>query len=375
MSTSGHKEDLYATVNGESEVEEVLDIAEKTDDDAEVEVEAELEEKTKRKRAESVNTQSDDSVQDEKSAPNVVHVAPKKIKSQVSHDIQKAEVPTTKSNTYASANVPTGPITMMYIAPDKVGHIIGSKGMIIQELQTRSGCRMTLNQDFPAGVNRTLEFLGTPDQIAKAVSLVNLILTIGPTAIHPNNQEGGGMVVSHEINCPQSVVGRVIGTAGATIKELQTRTGAKIQVNQDFPDGVDRKVVVTGTQQAVVMASQLIQHVIQNGSVLPPAPTPTYSSGYMQQPQNVSQMMSGGVSMQPVTGAAGGNSQQVIEVTKNLVGKIIGKGGETINLIQKKSGARVQIDQNVQPCKVIVSGSTQVRSLWIWRKVISNLVV
>lgn len=38
----------------------------------------------------------------------------------------------------------------------------------------------------------------------------------------------------------------------------------------------------------------------------------------------------------------------------NYVGKIIGRGGEVITMIQQRSGAKVQIDQNVpegkNPC-------------------------
>ena len=54
-------------------------------------------------------------------------------------------------------------------------------------------------------------------------------------------------------------------------------------------------------------------------------------------------------------GAPGGEIKQSIEVPKAVVGKIIGKGGETITLIQRKSSAKVTVDQSVpdgMPCKV-----------------------
>ncbi|EEH53452.1 uncharacterized protein MICPUCDRAFT_52214 [Micromonas pusilla CCMP1545] len=37
--------------------------------------------------------------------------------------------------------------------------------------------------------------------------------------------------------------------------------------------------------------------------------------------------------------------------------KVIGRGGETIKGLQASSGARVQIDQTTDPCKVVVSGN------------------
>lgn len=39
--------------------------------------------------------------------------------------------------------------------------------------------------------------------------------------------------------------------------------------------------------------------------------------------------------------------QQVMEVQRHLVGRIIGRGGETVGQIQQKSGTNVKIDQNV----------------------------
>lgn len=47
----------------------------------------------------------------------------------------------------------------------------------------------------------------------------------------------GGPTLHIVIECPQTNVGRVIGSSGATIKELQSRTGAKIQIDQNFPEG------------------------------------------------------------------------------------------------------------------------------------------
>jgi len=48
-----------------------------------------------------------------------------------------------------------------------------------------------------------------------------------------------------------------------------------------------------------------------------------------------------------------------VECSKSLVGRVIGRGGETINDLQNKSGTRIQIDQMVpdgQPCKITITG-------------------
>ena len=147
-------------------------------------------------------------------------------------------------------------LLILEIAPDKVGQIIGSKGMIIQEIQTRSGARAYVNQDFPAGVNRQVNITGSAAQVKAAAELINLIITEGPTAIHVNSM-AGGPTVTQIVECTQPQVGKIIGTGGATIKELQSKSGARIQIDQDFPPEVPRKINITGTAAAVALGVQV----------------------------------------------------------------------------------------------------------------------
>ncbi len=42
----------------------------------------------------------------------------------------------------------------------------------------------------------------------------------------------------------------------------------------------------------------------------------------------------------------------VVECPKNVVGRVIGKGGETIKSLQRNHKVSVQIDQSTDPCKV-----------------------
>ena len=48
-----------------------------------------------------------------------------------------------------------------------------------------------------------------------------------------------------------------------------------------------------------------------------------------------------------------------MECQKNMVGRIIGKSGETIKNVQKTSGANVQIDQATDPCKITLTGKRE----------------
>lgn len=262
------------------------------------------------------------------------------------------------SSFLTSVSTPDGEV--IEVSPDKVGQIIGSKGAIIQDMQSRTGAKIYVNQNFPDGVNRQVIISGTNQQIKAATDLVKRIINEGPTAIHVNSLTGGPNIQVC-IECPQALVGRVIGAGGATIKELQARSGAKIQIDQNFPEGQARKINISGTQAAVSIATQLVSYVMEHGPALPPSPTPTLYGSTLTNNLSTNQSLSSTASILSFSGI-GNNSTQIIECPKSLVGKIIGRSGETINLLQAKSGAKVQIDQNVpvgQPCKVIITGSAQ----------------
>ena len=61
----------------------------------------------------------------------------------------------------------------------------------------------------------------------------------------------------------QGIVGRVIGRGGETIRALQQASQAHIVVEQNFPEGVPRKVVITGRPDAVERAVKMVTELIQ----------------------------------------------------------------------------------------------------------------
>ena len=217
-------------------------------------------------------------------------------------------------------------------------------------------------------MNRQVNISGTPQQVQAAGDLVRRVILEGPTAIHVNSLSGGpSMQIT--IDCPQGIVGRVIGAGGAIIKELQTRSGAKIQINQDFPDGVPRKIMITGTQTAVSLATQLVSYVMENGPALPgqqPAQSPLSmfpgmpgGNPYGPGPGFGAPSISAYGPAAGGGGGGGGSQTQTMECSKPMVGRIIGRKGETITMLQQKSGAKIQIEQSVIPCKIMITGNHQ----------------
>lgn len=60
-----------------------------------------------------------------------------------------------------------------------------------------------------------------------------------------------------------------------------------------------------------------------------------------------------------------GIQHQVMDCAKAFVGKIIGRGGEVITMIQQRSGAKVQIDQNVAEGKIFSKITQRSRNLFL----------
>lgn len=192
---------------------------------------------------------------DETIAENQYEDATKKVKADEAAAAASYAVPITTVAPIVSAAAGQE-LIVLEVAPEKVGQVIGSKGMVITDIQQRSGARAHVNQDFPDGVNRQINITGLPHQVKIAADLIKMIIEHGPTAIHVNSMVGGPTVTSI-IECSQPQVGKIIGTAGATIKELQSKSGAKIQIDQDFPPDQTRKINITGTAPAVALGVQV----------------------------------------------------------------------------------------------------------------------
>lgn len=77
--------------------------------------------------------------------------------------------------------------------------------------------------------------------------LIKLIIEHGPNAITTNGTATATTMTSI-VECPHEKVGRIIGSKGDTIKELQSRTGSRVQIqDKNLPDGEPRKVKVIQT--------------------------------------------------------------------------------------------------------------------------------
>lgn len=109
---------------------------------------------------------------------------------------------------------------------------------------------------------RKLFFHGSAQGIECAVNLVNKLLLAAPNLAGKH----GAIKKLHSniVDCPADLVGLLIGKKGWTIKKIQLESGAQISINQSVREGQPRKIIVSGMQASVELATRLIEEVLRN---------------------------------------------------------------------------------------------------------------
>ncbi|KAK9069939.1 hypothetical protein SSX86_010337 [Deinandra increscens subsp. villosa] len=163
----------------------------------------------------------------------------------------------------------------MEIPSNKVGVLIGKSGDTIRTLQHSSGARIQITRDSEADPNaptRPVQLVGSIESINKAERLIKEVIAEADAGGSPSLVARGFSVHSSgigeqvHIQVPNDKVGVIIGKGGDTIKSLQTRSGARIQlIPQHLPEGdqsKERTVRVSGDRKQIEMAREMIKEVM-----------------------------------------------------------------------------------------------------------------
>jgi rRNA processing protein Krr1/Pno1 len=204
---------------------------------------------------------------------------------------------------------------------DKVGIVIGARGVVVNEIMRRSRCKVVINQEVPAGEPAVVMITGLPAQIAEAKDLVNKVVENGPAALTNRPPPSEGPITTETMDMPREKVGIVIGTRGVIVQEIMGRSGCKVVLNQDVPDGTPCKAVITGYPEQIAMAKTLILSVVANGP--------------------------SGVHMCPGIPPIGLSSPAFVEevaIDQVHVGKLLGPGGAVIKDMQQRFGVKMKVD-------------------------------
>ncbi|XP_031248745.1 far upstream element-binding protein 2-like isoform X2 [Pistacia vera] len=175
---------------------------------------------------------------------------------------------------------------------NKVGVLIGKAGDTIRYLQYNSGAKIQITRDAeadPYSTTRPVEIVGTLSNINKAEKLISAVIAEADAGGSPSlvarglaTAQAAGIGEQVEIKVPNEKVGLIIGRGGETIKGLQTRSGARIQlIPQHLPEGdgsKERTVRVTGDMRQIEIAQEMIKDVLNQ--TVRPSPL---SGGFNQQ--------------------------------------------------------------------------------------------
>ena len=182
-------------------------------------------------------------------------------------------------------------------AGEKMAAVIGRGGATIKFIGAQSGARIDTSREEG---DSSVTISGTAEQVAAAKALVlQAISGVDITAEATQTVELGAKGVP-----------LIIGTGGATIKMLQSSTGARIDIGRG-----STSCSVSGSGDAVSAAVSAIRRLIVD------------------------------------------NSHAETVALDCHVGVIIGKGGATIKSIQEASGAKVDIESSGDGCLVSFSGT------------------
>jgi predicted RNA-binding protein YlqC (UPF0109 family) len=144
-----------------------------------------------------------------------------------------------------------------------VGRVIGKGGEMIRDLQARSSCRIDVDQNVPAGQPRVITYRGSRRTVDFAKRLVHMLCqeSASETDLPLGEAKREFLVV------PSPSVGKIIGRGGEMIRELQSRSQAKIQVDHSGNSGLDqseKQVTITGSDQAVTKAREMVLFLVAN---------------------------------------------------------------------------------------------------------------
>ncbi|XP_033732209.1 poly(rC)-binding protein 3-like isoform X9 [Pecten maximus] len=314
---------------------------------------------------------------------------------------------------------PTTMLTVRMIMQGKeVGSIIGKKGDNIKKFREDSGAKINISDG--SCPERIVTITGSTECIHKAFTMICKKfeeVSGGPYQDLQNTPTVPKPPVTLRLVVPASQCGSLIGKGGSKIKEIRETTGASIQVASEMlPNSTERAVTVSGTADAITQCIRNICNImlesppkgatiqyrpkpvvppvifaggqaytVQQGQIGLPAPELSklhqlslgqaiplipQSQTILPDHRMIPAMTAPGIpamAYQRPNNTAIPNShhqQQSHEmaIPNDLIGCIIGRGGQKINEIRQMSGAIIKIsnaEDGAADRKVTITGTPE----------------
>lgn len=154
--------------------------------------------------------------------------------------------------------------SLQVMVPDRtVGLIIGRGGETIRDLQERSGCHVNIvGENKSVNGYRPVNLIGSAASQRHAKDLIFEIVESDQKGISikelRSRQDDPYSKINDTIMVPGEAVGMIIGKGGETIREMQDRTGCKINVSPASGRDIEREIGLIGTRNAIEAAKRAI---------------------------------------------------------------------------------------------------------------------
>jgi len=136
-----------------------------------------------------------------------------------------------------------------------VGWVLGKGGMVCREVEAETGAQVRIDQGTKSLGYSIVHITGTHASVQAAKLRVFETL----------DKVGGRPGLNHtaEFAVEQQWVGLLVGTRGTGIREVESASGAKVSISQETKDLGYSVVRITGSEQQITHASELINKKLE----------------------------------------------------------------------------------------------------------------
>ncbi|KAI8868608.1 hypothetical protein GQ42DRAFT_103605, partial [Ramicandelaber brevisporus] len=272
------------------------------------------------------------------------------------------------------------------ISTKEAGVIIGKEGKQVADIRSAASVRAGVSKAVPNINDRIFTVTGPIENVAHAYAfvaqaLIDNPITSSPPLLHAYAQHHPITTASLRLLVAHNLMGTIIGKGGAKIKQIQDMSGARVIATKEMlPQSTERIIEIHGTSDCVSKAVEEVAKCIvedyergigtvmynPNGRI--PLSTDSLNGGSHAHPLPSSSTSALHTTLAGVRPSVHFGSDvkpagtppttlrhptdappvteirtQEISIPGDMVGCIIGKGGQRIAEIRRQSGARITI--------------------------------
>jgi chemotaxis protein histidine kinase CheA len=240
---------------------------------------------------------------------------------------------------------------VMSMAPSVVGWVIGKGGQRIRDLMEESGAKVWIDQESMGPNDRRIVYVsGSKKSVETAVRTIKDLVNTAPTGSTTNPGSATVTTVASTGGVPNNL----------TVPEFEDIVSTRSSLTSTPISMANSSQHATMSSQKQFLSSPRrdLLHPPDNSTFLPSLNLPsaaTPSSSHprsISAPPGISSFLNQSSELHKV-----GEIRKNIVCEKRFVPLLIGRRGWTVKHIQDTSGARVDIDQNVNPPLIILSGA------------------